>query len=392
MWAFLCLSLLFADPPADEAIARAKVPNDAETLDEPQADAAPEAPAVAVNQHPDWVAPAPLEGEIPRWVQHIPVPRETVEELAVRYLVKPSQIRRWNNMEDDEQPRPARGKRKAKTLRIYAHRVTPQKQTLEHVVRDDEGWGSIGRAYGVDPSDLRAWNWTRTGRTVEAGETLTIWIDPVVFDAIVHDRPADPRQAKVRAGAHGVGTPQEGRLVSGVRLPEGPGYWRKYPNSAWGTTYAVRATVDALARFVQLSTYPNPLRVGTFSRQRGGHVGGHVSHQSGRDVDIRLPLRVEVPQALQPTLRRVDWMAVYHLIKAFADTGAVQVVFLDYRSQKRLYTVAKENGVSEEELDVLLQYPIGSAASRGLVRHEPGHADHIHVRFHCGPAEPECVK
>jgi murein endopeptidase len=63
---------------------------------------------------------------------------------------------------------------------------------------------------------------------------------------------------------------------------------------------------------------------------------------------------------------------------------------LDYACQRRLYQAAQALGVSDELLAATLQYPRGSAASLGKVRHAPGHEGHIHVRFACGPAEPEC--
>ena len=127
------------------------------------------------------------------------------------------------------------------------------------------------------------------------------------------------------------------------------------------------------------------------SRPRGGQVGHHHSHQSGRDLDIRLPLRESVPASLAPTARRVDWAATWALIQAFARTGAVQVIFLDYATQKRVHKAAKAAGASDEELAALLQWPLGSVSNQALVRNEPGHDQHMHVRFVCGPAEPECV-
>jgi murein endopeptidase len=126
------------------------------------------------------------------------------------------------------------------------------------------------------------------------------------------------------------------------------------------------------------------------SRQRGGEVGGHLSHQTGRDLDIRLPLRAEIPQGLSPTPRRVAWDVTWELVQAFASGPSVQVIFLDYGSQRRLYKAAKAAGASEQTLDAMLQYPRGSKASLGLIRHSPGHEGHIHVRFGCGPAEVEC--
>lgn len=337
---------------------------------------------------PDWRMPAHEPGELPRWIEHQTVARETIEEIALRYDVQPERIREWNELGDDEQPRAW----KPEPLRIFARRYPPPRELVEHVVAPGDSWGSIARRYGVDYRALRSWNVGEIGRSLELDERARVWVDPTVFDAIVHDHPASSRAALVRPGAHGVGTPQAGALVAGVQIPPGEGYSLRYPKSAYGTTWAVRQTVAALDQFVQTSGYPRPISVGTMSRQRGGEIGGHMSHQSGRDLDIRLPLRPEVPPALNPTPRRVDWTATWALVRAFADTGAVQIIFLDFGSQRRLYRAARDAGVSEDELGEMLQYPRGSKVSQGLVRHAPGHEGHIHVRFSCGPAEPTCAQ
>lgn len=336
---------------------------------------------------PDWRMPAHDPGQLPRWIRHRTVARETIEQLAIRYDVDPNLLREWNGLGVDEQPHP----RRPETLRVYARRNPPPRQTIEHVVVAGDGWGSIARRYGVDSSHLRAWNVSDTGRSLEPGERLSIWIDPIVFASIIDDHPDNQRAALVRPGAHGVGSAQAGTLVAGVQIPPGQGYELRYPNSAWGTTAAVREVVAALDRFDARREYPLAIKVGTMSRQRGGEIGGHNSHQTGRDLDIRLPLRPEVPQALAPIPRRVDWPTTWALVEAFAESEAVEVIFLDYASQRRLYKAAEAVGASEEQRAEMLQYPRGSKANLGLIRHSPGHEGHIHVRFACGPAEPECA-
>ena len=335
---------------------------------------------------PNWTMPAHVPGALPRWIEHHTVPRETIEEIAARYGVRPEKIREWNELGPDEQPR----NWQPEPLRVHAQRDPPQRVERVHVVVEGDTWGSIARGHGVDYRALRAWNVGEVGRSLELGEGVTVWVDPIVFDAIVHDAPADARAALVRPGAHGVGSPQAGMLVAGVQIPPGEGYSLRYPKSGYGTTWAVRHTLAALDHFVATSGYPREISVGTMSRQRGGEIGGHISHQTGRDLDIRLPLRPEVPPALDPTPRRVDWAATWDLVRAFARTDAVQIIFLDFGSQRRLYRAAKAAGASEDELAQMLQYPSGSKVSRGLIRHAPGHEGHVHIRFSCGPAEPTC--
>lgn len=333
-----------------------------------------------------WRMPDPEPGPLPRWIDHPTVPRETIEQLALRYDVRADSIREWNEMTAEQQPHPWR----PEPLRIRARRAPPPRQALEHQVIVGDSWGSIARRYGVDYRNLRAWNVSELGRELDVGERVTVWVDPLVFNAIVHDQPGNDRAALVRPGAHSVGVPQDGALIAGVQIPPGPGYWLRFPKSAYGTTFAVRQTLAALDRFVARTSHPHPLSIGTMSRQRGGEVGGHLSHQTGRDLDIRLPLRAEVPQGLNPTARRIAWDVTWELVSAFAESDSVQIIFLDFGSQRRLYKAAKAAGASEQELAKMLQYPRGPAVSQGLIRHSPGHEGHIHVRFGCGPAEPEC--
>jgi murein endopeptidase/LysM repeat protein len=334
-----------------------------------------------------WRMPAHEPGRLPGWIRHRTLPGETIEQLALRYGVKPESIREWNELAADEQPHEWR----PEPLRIHARRNPPACERLEHVVVAGDTWGSLSRRYGVDYRQLRSRNVGELGRELELGERVEIWIDPIVFDSIVNDAPVSERARLVRPGAHGVGVPQAGSLVAGVQIPPGKGYELRYPNSAYGTTFAVREAIAALDHFSASSDFPFPLRVGTMSRQRGGDIGGHLSHQTGRDLDIRLPLREDIPQSLSPTLRRIDWATTWELVNAFASAAEVTVIFLDYTAQRRLYRAAQAAGATEAELDAMLQYPRGSKASLGLIRHSPGHDGHIHVRFPCGPAEPECA-
>ena len=64
----------------------------------------------------------------------------------------------------------------------------------------------------------------------------------------------------------------------------------------------------------------------------------------------------------------------------------------DYALQKEMYRAVKAAGVEPETIAKVLQYPRGYEARRGLVRHEPGHTQHVHVRFGCGPCEVECIE
>jgi hypothetical protein len=82
------------------------------------------------------------------------------------------------------------------------------------------------------------------------------------------------------------------------------------------------------------------------------------------------------------------------LLQAFAKTAdddiGVQKIYLDFGVQGRLYKWAVAHDVPRGYLDELFQYPHGRGANQGLVRHEPHHDDHMHVRFKCAPDDDGC--
>ncbi|KIG16342.1 Membrane-bound lytic murein transglycosylase D precursor [Enhygromyxa salina] len=295
-------------------------------------------------------------------------------------------LRRWNGMSPRGRLHPSR----PEPLRVRARRLPPPRERLIHIAREGDTWDLLGRRYGVFDRHLQAWNKDQIGWTLEPGERVSVWIEPMIHDAARNEGPAAGRAALIPAGAHSLGTPQSGRLVAGVQVPPGEGYERRYPNSTWGTTFAVRHLVLTLDEFRQTSGYLGTLMLGSMSFRRGGRIGPHVSHQAGRDIDIRLPVRAGFPASQPATHKHLDWDATWKLILAFARSGAVQVIFLDYAVQRELVHRARRNGVSEPQLRELFQFPAGRHANRGLVRHSPGHEGHIHVRYACGPFEPTC--
>lgn len=331
-------------------------------------------------------AQAPDPRPLPRWIVHDSVPRETIDALAIRYGVKSSKLRQWNGLS----PTGGLNRRAPQDLRVHAQRLPAPREPITHEVLPGETWSSIARRYAVIPGRLRRWNKEEVGKTLEPDEVLTVWIEPAIYDAMLHDRPTSARAASIPPGGHSVGTPQAGRVVNAVQLPPGEGYHIRFPNSAWGTTWTMRNLVAALDEFHETSDYEGTLFVGTIGRRRGGEIGGHVSHQSGRDVDIRLPVKRGVPTHIPPRGRRVAWDATWELILALVRTGSVKLILLDRGGQRRLRRYAQRAGYSQELIDRLIQYPQNRAEHGALIHHSPGHEGHIHVRFSCAPYEPEC--
>ena len=194
-----------------------------------------------------------------------------------------------------------------------------------------------------------------------------------------------------------VGAPWSGRLREPAQLPEGEGYHIRRPARSYGT----RTTVDFVAAVVGdvREQFPDShvLAIGDLSAESGGAITEHHSHQSGRDADIGLIYNERpagYPESfIAATEANLDPAATFAIVDGFAATatsdGGAQVIFLDFAVQGILVHWAEDHGVDEDKLARMFQYPHRGASS-GFVRHEPNHANHMHVRFTCPRGDSAC--
>ena len=195
-----------------------------------------------------------------------------------------------------------------------------------------------------------------------------------------------------------VGAPWSGRLRDAAQLPEGDGYVIRRPGRSYGTRSTVEYVEHVLGDVTDRFPDIHDIAVGDISAQQGGRISEHNSHQSGRDIDIGLIYTrkpANYPSSfVAGTADNLDFEATFVLLEEFARTakqsGGAQVIFLDFNVQGLLYKWALENGEDEDYLARLFQYPHGRGSSEGIVRHEPNHTDHMHVRFRCPPADSAC--
>lgn len=323
--------------------------------------------------------------ERPRWVKHVVRPRERLTQLAVRYGVSVGNLIKWNELDPDN-PRIKKNDR----LRIRARRIPPPRQKIEHEVKAGETFGSLAVDYRIEYRDLLAYNWRV--KELVPGMQITVWADPEFPPRTVnlHKGPPIPEAFEVPPGALSVGRPQKGRLLNGVQLPESDLYTVREPAIAWASSHTTEVIQRAFATFRYESGYEGEVIIGSISRRRGGRFPPHVSHQSGRDIDIRLPLLPGVVDRIEPHPDEVDWSAAWELTKAFVDTGEVIAIYLEVPLQRRLFQAAMWEGMTPEELRPYIQWPSKVGHAGAVVRHEKGHDGHIHVRLKCGPDEPRC--
>ena len=324
-----------------------------------------------------------------------------------------------------------------------------RKKTATHVVKQGQTLWTISRSYGCDVEQLKEAN--DLGQSmIRVGQKLTI---PACDGPVQHSarekkgdseqlvlthyvvkgdslgriarrydttvkkirrrnglknniiRPGQKLQVEVGANGKGraikgqsVGSARSGKLKNGMQLPTGKSYHRRRPHRAWGTNHAIYH-IRRVASLVR-SRYPkvHKLSIGDISARKGGQLATHKSHQSGRDADIGFYYKKK-PDGYPETFVKgsksnLDLPATWALLQAFVETAdspsGVDKMFLDYTLQKVFYEYAKKRGVSRRKLDKWFQYPHGRGSNTGIIRDDPGHDSHVHVRFKCPKGDSGC--
>jgi hypothetical protein len=276
-----------------------------------------------------------------------------------------------------------------------------------HTVHAGETLEYVARIYGCETDQVLRANGLNT-TLVRPGTVVTIPDCTVRSRARTRRRaPADDRAARALAVIDGtavvtsaraadvdrdeptdsVGRPWNGRLINGEALPQREGYRVRRPQRAYGAPHVIAHLQTAIASVRALYDV-HTLAIGDLSAQGGGKIGDHHSHQSGLDVDVGFYFK-HVPDGYPASFARasddLDLAATWALLVAFVRTmdrdDGVEVIFLDYDVQARLYRYAKQRGTPDADLAAIFQYPRGKDALVGLVHHWPHHADHFHVRF-----------
>jgi len=327
-----------------------------------------------------------------RWIEHRVSPGERISEIAELYGVEPERLLSWNKLNQD---RPMI--RTGHALRILTSAAEQSRLRDTYVVRRGDSWSTIAKHFEVTRERLREqWNPKRdASQALQAGDRLIVFrrVEPQAAPAMtVSAEPEIAPLVPVTLGAQSTGRPDKGRILNGTQIPINEAlYTLRNPDQSWGCSHAVSALTLGIQRFRATSGFEDELVIMDMSRRAGGRFRPHESHQSGRDVDIRLPLRSGIANGTVPLASsQVDWDATWALVRALISTEQVRFIFLARNRQIPLYQAAKRAGASDEELAPLLQYP--RRVRTALVRHARGHVKHIHVRFLCGPNEASCVE
>jgi penicillin-insensitive murein DD-endopeptidase len=188
-----------------------------------------------------------------------------------------------------------------------------------------------------------------------------------------------------------IGSYGGGCIAGAVELPpEGPGYQavdlERHRHFGHPQTIDYITTLGRRVAEAGLGT----LLIGDVAQPRGGPMSwGHISHQTGLDVDIWFRLDVpplprhrreglEQPGVVDPPTGAIDrtlWTEDHvRLLRLAADDPRVDRIFIGPAIKRDL---CARDGPGRDWLRRLRPWP--------------GHDDHMHVRLHCPPDAPECV-
>jgi penicillin-insensitive murein endopeptidase len=202
-----------------------------------------------------------------------------------------------------------------------------------------------------------------------------------VSDAEIDHRVTDDPAA---LGSMSIGKPNGGLLFNGVQMPEGAGWTRVDPSHEWGTEETVQYLETAIAAVDAAFPDSPKLAIGHISGKNGGYLTPHVSHQAGRDVDISYFYNGETQWYRRADANNLDTARTWAFVRALVTQTDVEMLLIDQSIQKLLRAYAE--GIREDPawLDTLFH---GRAGIPPVIRHAPGHATHIHIRFYNPIAE-----
>ena len=308
---------------------------------------------------------------------------DSLSKIAKQYDTKVSDIVRWNNLANEHQIR--KGQRLK--IRVPKSKATAYKnsapaksdvivQNIEYTVVRGDSLSKIARKTGVSIDELKKnnRNLRKNPDKLRVGQKIVL------------------RVKRFEQTGVSRGLANRGSLSGGVKLASGPGYIVRHPERAYGTALSVGNIMDAMKHYHK--KYPKGPRfaVGDLSKKNGGYLKPHLSHQSGRDVDISYVNKnnKEFVGFARMNRNNFDVPKNWTLIEAFLNSKQVQYIFVDYELQALLYQHALENGYSKERLKTIIQYPNGKQSYHAIIRHSKGHADHMHVRFICAKTDVNC--
>lgn len=182
-------------------------------------------------------------------------------------------------------------------------------------------------------------------------------------------------------GSLSIGDAGGGRLFNPVAMPEDSRWVINAGAKTWTTTETIAALEAGIGTVNELFPDTPPVRIGDVSDADGGRLKRHLSHQSGRDIDVGFYVRGGLADHfVVGTDKNLDLARNWALVRAWVVRTDVDVILLDTRVQRFLYKYALSIGENKDWLDHVFQFSRGYRDA--VVQHVRGHRNHYHVRFY----------
>lgn len=357
--------------------------------------ASPNAPLVArprvarptARHSVQWAVTGALLSVLPLFAIGLPVVAEQLSESAVSAVVAHNLARAavvdatlTANARADDAVRAAESERLANRAAALASGAPARAlEVIERTVAVRDYWITIG------PND----SWESIASAFgHSGTTLAALNPGVDLNALAEGQRLLALRYDDRVGSRSVGTPNRGRLLGGIPMPDGDHWVVRDPHLAFGTAEAVSHMVRGLSHVGETLPGGATPMVGDLSRRHGRRLKRHRSHQSGRDADVAYYFHDAArSEAFTPaTPATMDIERQWALFSYWIERDVVTYVFIDPRLQRALRRFAESQGIEASEIDRIF----GGGRSAGILRYSPGHRDHFHVRFRCADRDDRC--
>jgi len=242
------------------------------------------------------------------------------------------------------------------------------------LVRPGETATQFRRRWRLDEQDLQLLNPGVDLENVSVGERLCVWR----YDS------ERPTRSRLR--------PNRGRLDNGEPMPNGTGWIVRDSRFAYGARQTIDGLTHALRQVVASHPGGQNAMIADISKLGGGRLPPHVSHQSGRDVDVTYyRLTDEAPTFSRARVSELDLKRNWTFIRTLLVDHDIEYIFASRPIQRALYAYAESLGEHPAFLDRVFEVGThGHRNARGIVRFSPGHDDHMHIRFACLPQDYRC--
>lgn len=209
----------------------------------------------------------------------------------------------------------------------------------------------------------------------------------------------DPPKSSSSKLSQAIGAVNSGRLENAVNMlifqqnHEGVGYRIMRP--ARLTHFSANELTHVIAqmgKFTRKNLPEETLFVGDLSREKGGKLGSHKSHQNGMDADVAFYFTNKSFQGYFASAVTIDkphaqWNAEaqWSLFKDVVQTKYIDRIFIHKVLKKALCEIAIKNGELQKDKNEGLAYE----TLRRLIP-DTDHHNHFHLRVKCSSAQVRC--